>query len=229
MRRAKKDFYAFPVEVLGQLGLTTTGELYGFDAMLETALRYAIYRTYMNYCHGNPAEFDSEAFAATVAALGLGDDTTPAAIEWARDTFNNYRDSKVITSISRRLFWEIQANAEARGDFYMMQAAAALALRSILGAFSPKVAKGVTWDFMLSRMAGKAKKVKKYPKHVKRYATRKMRLKLIKALCEYWGFEYYAPRGTRVPLFGWGMTADELAEYAKQQHPAKRKKQGTSI
>ncbi len=224
----RKEFYAFPVDVLARI-FERNGEIQGFDIMLDDALSYAIYLTYENHHHSPSKEFDAEAFAATMAVLGINSSDPEHTMRCAKKAYNQYNNAKVITSISPKLYWDIRRNAEYRGDFYMMQVVAELALKSILGAFFPKVAKGVSWDFLLSRMAGKPKKVKKVPKHVSKYATRKMRKKMIEALCRYWGFTYYAPKGTRLPWFGWGFKQKELAEFAQQKAANKRKKRGTPI
>lgn len=93
-----------------------------------------------------------------------------------------------------------------------IQLLAFCALKSIIGV---QVYKPIKWDFVLSRMAGRRKIVKRIPKWIEVYRSRRMRDKLIKALTERWGLKYYA-QGVRTPLFSFSHDID-LAQKVKQK------------
>lgn len=219
----KRKFYAFPIDVLKRVRPTADGgKLSHFDSMLGDALYYALFATYESAMRdiGESVDFAEDVFKAAMAALGIGS----ANYGKAKQVFKYYENAKVITALSTKVYWDLVENAERRGQEYMLEAMAAMALKSILGAFAPSSAKVIGWDFILSRMEGHPKSSKKHLKHTRKLATRRMREKMIKALCDYWGFSYYAPKGTRGGWFALGMKPKELAEYVGRRTKMKRQK-----
>lgn len=221
------DYYTFPIKAL-KAAMSDSG--LDISHLCDIALVYAIWKVYENKLKINEIRdndrFNMEAYHDAMESLCLRNHPDPQAVidNYKRLCETHFKDCKVFTTISREVLRDAQINANVRGDFYKEQLLASLALRSILGSWADRMCKAVCWDFVLSRMAGEAKRVSEndLPPFVKKYSSRKMRKKMIDALCDYWGYSYYAPRGTRVPWFGLGMTYYELEQYATKHKRRKR-------
>lgn len=224
----KKQFYAFPIDVVKRIN-ERNGHLQGLDEMLRDAMEYCLHAVYQNQLKAPRNKTRSDAFIASADSLGIDPIDISDLFERSSRTYARYGGAKVFTAIGKKAFWNAYSASknETCTDFFVMQIVCLLAIKSILGVL--ELPKSITWDFVLSRMDGSVKKKGKHLKHVQPYATRKMRKKMIDALCKYWGLSYYAPHGVRVPWFSFAMTPDELAEYIAGRKAKHRRDISTSI
>ena len=194
----------------------------GLDKVAQAALKTAIWAKYVNLTHGNVHPINGDKLKAACEHFGLSFECSPDAYADACKAETEAarlkgKGGNVYTFANVSVLLDWQNNAANFDEFMAVQFLASLAVRSVVGKSSRKFA-WLGWEFLLSRMDGRAKKapIKQLPKWLAKYNSRKRRARLAAALGEYWGITYYAKRGL-TPLWGLGLTVDELATIASQR------------
>lgn len=151
------QFYHFPVAILAK-GIT--------EECLIKILRFAI----GSYLEEHQATINE---ARDDLGFSGGDE------ESCRAVFEDYKNSRAKTSISRKTYWEWLNNIENESDNAKLLLLAHLAVKSIVG---PKKYTITNYDLLLARMAGdsvprykthKGEKVLILPPHIKPINTRR--------------------------------------------------------
>lgn len=166
-----------------------------FKAMVGEIISYGVADWYRRELSAwqNPQEYDYGLFSQTLGKMGIS----------VGDEMNYFYDEVLpnmekVTRSAGHAFcgipipWLISFLNDDKSDFECLQFLAYCAIRSILGRglfdeFAP-VPKRITWEFILSRMAGNDKRVpvEDLPPFIAAYAIRRKRDKLRKSLIYKW-------------------------------------------
>ena len=150
-------YYHFPIAILAK-GIT------------ETSLSDALYFTAGSYMEENLATIIE---ARDDLGFSGGNEDV------CRKTFERYKNSRTMTSISREQYWQWFHNIENESDYSKLLLLAFLAVKSIVGQKNYAI---TNYDFLLARMAGdnvprykttKGKKTLILPPHIEHINTRR--------------------------------------------------------
>ena len=150
-------YYHFPIAILAK-GITKTS--------LSDALDFAA-GSYME-------EYKATIIEANDVLVFEGGDE-----DICRETFERYKNSRTMTSISRKRYWQWFHNIENESDYSKLLLLAFLAVKSIVGQKNYAI---TNYDFLLARMAGdsvprykttKGKKTLILPPHIEHINTRR--------------------------------------------------------
>lgn len=165
------------------------------DYTLKAAVGFALYVAYQKEMppDSTPDDYDIRAFHKVTDEMELEPlrHKPEIWILWSMSIFGKYKDNRVIVGADSYLLLGFIDNMDYKSDFEIIQLLAFLAIRSIIGVCC---AKQIKWHYVLSRMAGYEKAVKSVealPEYIARYGSRRMRDKLIRALCDRWHMMYY--------------------------------------
>lgn len=185
----------FPISMFKQLAGECL-DVRQFKAMMNDVINYAMAAWYRRGCSAwhDPQEYDGALFSLTLANMGIsvnGD---------KRDFFYDNISPRMaqVTQCAGQAFCGMDKDIIFRyrnndvSDFECLQFLAYCAIRSILGRglFDNcfPMPKRITWEFILSRMAGNNKRVpvEDMPPFIAAYAIRRKRDKLRKSLIYKW-------------------------------------------
>lgn len=187
----------FPIAILRQVRTNERGNIQrdSVDYALKAAVGFALYVAYQKEMppDSTPDDYSPQAFVWATEVLDLEylRHEPEIWISWSMSVFGKYKDHRVIVGCNSELLLGFIDNLDYKSDFEIIQLQAFLAIRSIIGVCS---AKQIKWQYVLSRMAGYEKAVKSVealPEYIARYSSRRMRDKLIRALCDRWHMMYY--------------------------------------
>lgn len=124
----------------------------------------------------------------------IGEDMIEFVIEEASAAIRRYTRTSTppYCSISLSVWLDYMDNEEYKDDFEKVSLLCAMAIRSIVG---PHTAKPITWDYILSRMAGNSRKTEilTLPDVIQSYDQarhRKKKERLLREMQEHWGIQY---------------------------------------
>ena len=123
------QFYHFPIAILAK-GITKTS--------LSDALDFAA---------GSYMEENAATIIEARDDLGFSNGNEDVC----RKTFERYKNSRIMTSISREQYWQWFHNIENESDYSKLLLLAFLAVKSIVGQKKYAI---TNYDFLLARMAG---------------------------------------------------------------------------
>lgn len=187
----------FPIAILRQVRADDHGKILrdSVDRALKAAVGFALYVAYQKEMppYSTPDDYSPQVFEWVTEIMDLEylRENSESWISWSMSIFGKYKDNRVIVGADSYLLWGYIDNMDYKSDFEIIQLQAFLAIRSIIGVCC---AKQIKWHYVLSRMAGHekaAKSVEALPEYIARYSSRRMRDKLIKALCDRWHMKYY--------------------------------------
>ena len=150
-------YYHFPIAILAK-GITKTS--------LSNALEFAA---------GSYMEENAATIIEARDDLGFSNGNEDVC----RKTFERYKNSRTMTSISREQYWQWFHNIENESNYSKLLLLAFLAVKSIVGQKKYAI---TNYDFLLARMAGdnvprykttKGKKTLILPPHIERINTRR--------------------------------------------------------
>lgn len=166
-----------------------------FKAMVGEIIHYGVADWYRRECSAwqNPDKYDAALFSQTLSKMGI-------SVGSERTYYYNavVQSMDEVTHGAGHAFcgipipWLISFLNDDKSDFECLQFLAYCAIRSILGRglFDDcfPVPKRITWEFILSRMAGNDKRVpvEDIPPFIAAYAIRRKRDKLRKSLIYKW-------------------------------------------
>lgn len=203
MKTAKNDkgfdkkppvYLNFPISMFKQLDGDCLN-VCQFKAMVLDIIFYGVAGWYRRKCSAwqNPHEYSALLFSQVLDEMEL------ATNGHNKDVFScclDYMDA--VADSSGKAFcgvpinWLLSFRDDGKSDYECLQFLAYCAIRSILGRGlffeSIPVAKRITWEFILSRMAGNDKRVpvEDLPPFIAAYAIRRKRDKLRKSLINKW-------------------------------------------
>lgn len=193
-KQPRPKYINFPISMFKQLA----GECLAvqeFKAMVGDIILYGVAGWYRRECSAwqNPHKYSAPLFSQVLEEMEL---TTNGH---NKDLFScclDYMDA--VADSSGKAFcgipinWLLSFRDDDKSDYECLQFLAYCAIRSILGRGlffeSIPVAKRITWEFILSRMAGNDKRVpvEDMPPFIAAYAIRRKRDKLRKSLINKW-------------------------------------------
>ena len=192
-----KIYYNSPIAILQQVRTDNRGNIQrkSVKFALSSFIGFALYGAYRKEMQPGcePDDYDERVFLKVTGEMGLESlRVAPKEwVVWSMRIFGVYKDNRVIVGVDRDLLIGYLNNLDYKSNFEIIQLQAFLAIRSIIGVCC---AKQIKWLFILSRMAGHEKAVKSVealPDFIARYNSRRLRDKLIRALCDRWHMKYY--------------------------------------
>lgn len=230
-----KIFYNFPIAIFRQVRTDTKDRILFIEDTINQAIRYALFAAYKKRMppQSNPNEYNEGVFNSLMEEMGFTVDYDhKKALQNYAEAYWRHRNNRVFVGVDKDLLFDFRDNLVYKTDFEIIQFLAFLAIRSIIGAghYNMRV-KHIPWPYVLSRMAGHEKKVSdinRLPKFISQYASKRLRVKLINALCERWHMQYYGKylgKG-RPPLFTFSTSID-LAAVVEAEKQQKRASAGT--
>lgn len=228
-----KIYYNFPIAIYRQVRCDNKGRIEHVEDAINDSIRYALYVEYQKRLpyRSNVNELNEVVFDCFMDEMGFTTESREASLKnWAA-AFKKYKNNVVFVGVDRELLFNFRDDLEYKSDFEIIQLLAFIAIRSIIGAGQSNTRyKHIKWCYVLSRMAGHEKTVKdldKLPKFIAKYNSRRLRDKLIKALCDRWHMQYY---GTNLgkgnaPLFSFSPDID-LVSIVEREKARKKGQNG---
>lgn len=220
-----KIFYNFPIAIFRQVSTDTKGRILFIEDTINQAIHYALFAAYKKRMppQSNPNEYNEGVFNSLMEEMGFSVDYDhKEALRRYAEVYWGHSNNRVFVGVDKDLLFDFRDNLEYKSDFEIIQLLAFLAIRSIIGAGHGNMrVKHIAWHFVLSRMAGHGKSVSnidRLPKFISQYDSKRLRTKLINALCERWHMQYYGKylgKG-RPPLFTFRKSFDLAAVAAKE-------------
>ena len=187
----------FPIAILRKVRADDHGKILrdSVNWALSAAVGFALYVAYQKEMppDSTPDDYDIRVFHMVTDEMELEPlrEKPESWISWSMSIFGKYKDNRVIVGADSDLLLGFIDNMDYKSDFEIIQLQAFLAIRSIIGVCC---AKQIKWHYVLSRMAGHEKAVRNLdtlPEFISKYDSRRMRDKLIRALCDRWHMKYY--------------------------------------
>lgn len=185
----------FPISMFRKLDGDSL-DVKDFKKLVDAIIDFGIASRYINECGVNHSSryYYEDVFTRVLERMGI----TVNGEKWIY--FSNHVSSKVkqakktdgevFCGMNKTLLFHYLN--EDVSDFECVQFLCYCAIRSILGSawidHQRPVIKRITWEFILSRMAGNTKRepVEKLPKFVRHYSSKRHRSKLRKAMTNKW-------------------------------------------
>ncbi|MBR5101860.1 MAG: hypothetical protein IK092_01905 [Muribaculaceae bacterium] len=222
-------YYNFPIAIFRQVRTDNKGAIKHVDDAINDAIRYALFEAYKKLMppQANPNEYNAGVFEELMREMRFENPDPESELRRMAGVYRKYKNYSVFVGVDSDKFFKFRDNLEYKTDFEIIQLLAFLAIRSIIGAghYNMRV-KHIPWHYVLSRMAGHEKAVSNLdtlPKFISKYASRRLRDKLIKALCDRWHMQYYGKNlgKGRAPLFTFSQSID-LAAIVEREQQQKR-------
>lgn len=231
-----KIYYNSPIAILQQVRTDNRGNIQrkSVEFALLSFIGFALYGAYRKEMQPGcePDDYDERAFLKVTGEMGL--ESLRAApedwVKWSMRIFCEYKDNRVIVGVDSDLLLGYLYNLDYKSDFEIIQLQAFLSIRSIIGVHC--CAKQIKWLYVLSRMAGHEKALKSVealPDYIARYNSRRLRDKLIRALCDRWHMKYYGKnlgKGSP-PWFSFDQDLD-LEDHVRLIKERKKRKTGAA-
>lgn len=203
MKTAKNDkgfdkkppvYLNFPISMFKQLDGERLDKCQ-FRDMVGDIIRYGVAGWYRRECSAwqNPHKYNAPLFSQVLEEMEL---TTNGhnkdLFSCCLDYMDAVADSRGKAFCGIPIEWLLSFRDDDKSDYECLQFLAYCAIRSILGRGlffeSIPVAKRITWEFILSRMAGNDKRVpvEDLPPFIAHYCKRRSRDKLRKSLINKW-------------------------------------------
>lgn len=192
-----KIYYNSPIAILQQVCTDNRGNIQrkSVEFALSGFIGFALYGAYRKEMQPGCEldDYDERVFLKVTGEMGLDLRAAPEDwLKWSMRIFCEYKDNRVIVGVDSDLLLDYLYNLDYKSDFEIIQLQAFLSIRSIIGVHC--CAKQIKWLYVLSRMAGHEKALKSVealPDYIARYNSRRLRDKLIRALCDRWHMKYY--------------------------------------
>ena len=190
-------YYNFPIAIFRQVRPDNKGAIKHVDDAINDAMRYATFEAYRKLMppQANPNEYNKGVFEELMREMKFKHQDPESELHRMAGVYRKYKNYSVIVGADSNLLFDFRDNLVYKTDFEIIQLLAFLAIRSIIGAGHYDIrVKHIPWHYVLSRMAGHEKTVSNLdtlPKFISKYASRRLRDKLIKALCDRWHMQYF--------------------------------------